>query len=140
MFTKGRDVLLKFDGAAVYTFAPLELPVDFWYSTGGPFHYCNMTHLVELYEAGGICLLYTSNSCKIQGGSLGISGNLKTEKTPLERHTFFSPDAMGAAFLKRPRNGVKLRNSCNFALLSGGSLKLFKFFLLTAKKTPRTFQ
>ena len=54
MFTKGRDVKMKFDGAAVYTFAPIELPVDFWDSTGGPFHYCNMTHLVELYEAGGV--------------------------------------------------------------------------------------
>ena len=54
MFDKGLDVMLKFDGAAVYTFVPKELPVDFWDSTGGPFHYWNMTHLVELYEAGGI--------------------------------------------------------------------------------------
>ncbi len=54
MFAKGRDTRLKFDGAAVYTFAPMRLPVDFWDSTGGPFSYCNMTHLVELYEAGGI--------------------------------------------------------------------------------------
>ena len=33
MFDKGLDVMLKFDGAAVYTFVPKELPVDFWDST-----------------------------------------------------------------------------------------------------------
>lgn len=54
MFSKGRDVPMKFDGAAVYTFAPMILPVEFWDSTGGPFTVCNMSHLVELYESSGI--------------------------------------------------------------------------------------
>ncbi len=53
MFDKGRNSVMKFEGAAVYTFAPMKLPVAFWDATGGPFTVCNMTHLVELHEAEG---------------------------------------------------------------------------------------
>lgn len=45
---------MKFDGAVIYTFAPLRLQRDFWDATGGPFQHCNMTHLVELYESEGL--------------------------------------------------------------------------------------
>lgn len=53
----GKDCLkeqLKFDCAVVYTFKPYKIPVEFWDSTGGPFWYSPLSHLVELYEADGV--------------------------------------------------------------------------------------